>query len=136
MVCPASSIGLRDSTQEVLIEKIRRGLNYRTLARLAQAIGVRERELASKLGISVRTLPRRKASGLLSPRESDRLVRLAFLFEDAIRLFEGDVAEAADWFTAPQRALGGISPLDYADTEPGVQEVRNLIGRLGEGVFS
>jgi uncharacterized protein (DUF2384 family) len=34
------------------------------------------------------------------------------------------------------RALGGRSPLDFAQTEPGAREVENVIGRLEHGVFS
>ncbi|MBW1797126.1 MAG: DUF2384 domain-containing protein, partial [Deltaproteobacteria bacterium] len=36
----------------------------------------------------------------------------------------------------PARALGGKTPLEYADTEPGAQEVDELLGRIEHGVFS
>ena len=130
------SLGLRVQSREALIAKIRRGLGFQALSRLAGLLGVTEVQLAKALSIRPRTLARRKASGTLQADESDRLVRLALLFEEAIWLFEGDEVQAARWFTSPQRALGGAPPLAYADTEPGVLEVYELLGRIEYGILS
>jgi len=52
-------------------------------------------------------------------------------------LFTGTLsASAAHWLHTPKRALGGAAPIEYADTEPGVREIQDLIGRLEHGVFS
>jgi putative toxin-antitoxin system antitoxin component (TIGR02293 family) len=51
-------------------------------------------------------------------------------------LFEGDANAARQWLTAPQPALGGSTPGDYAATELGAREVENLIGRLEHGIPS
>jgi putative toxin-antitoxin system antitoxin component (TIGR02293 family) len=48
----------------------------------------------------------------------------------------GSKDRARQWLMNPQRALGGQKPLDYADTEPGAEEVMNLLGRLEQGVFT
>jgi putative toxin-antitoxin system antitoxin component (TIGR02293 family) len=40
------------------------------------------------------------------------------------------------WFTSPKIALGGKTPLEYADTELGAREVEDLLSRLEHGVFS
>jgi putative toxin-antitoxin system antitoxin component (TIGR02293 family) len=40
------------------------------------------------------------------------------------------------WLKSPQKALGGKTPLEYSDTEPGAREVEDLLGRLEHGVFS
>ena len=79
---------------------------------------------------------RRKASGKLTTEESERLLRIAGIFEDAVDLFEGDVPAAVNWLTTPRKALGDRPPLSYARTEPGAREVENLIGRLEHGIFS
>ncbi len=75
-------------------------------------------------------------SGRLAPDESERLLRVSMLFEKAVDLFDGDVAEATRWLRSPQRGLGGPSPLEFARTEVGAREVENLIGRLEHGVIS
>jgi putative toxin-antitoxin system antitoxin component (TIGR02293 family) len=83
-----------------------------------------------------RTLARRKARNKLSGPESERLVRLSFVFDKAVELFEGDPEAARQWLRSPAPALGGLTPLAAVETELGAQEVESLIGRLEHGVFS
>jgi putative toxin-antitoxin system antitoxin component (TIGR02293 family) len=92
--------------------------------------------LSIVLHLPPRTLARRRKAGRLSAAESDRLVRLAQLFERATALFQGDAASATAWFLAPCRALGGQTPLAVVETEIGAAEVEQLLGRLAHGVFS
>ena len=118
-----------------LIRQVERGFSFKTLQALESRSGIAVSRIASVIGIPERTLARRKASGRLSPDESERLLRISAVFEDAVDLFEGDVAAAVNWLTAPRRALGNQSPLNYSRTELGAREVENLIGRLEHGVF-
>jgi putative toxin-antitoxin system antitoxin component (TIGR02293 family) len=122
--------------QRELIERIKNGLKFGVLESLSSATGQPLTELASRVGIPARTLARRKSSGKLSMEESERVVRLAGLYERAAELFGGDVTNARQWMSQPKKALGGESPLDYAATELGAREVENLIGRLEHGVFA
>ncbi|MGA8366795.1 MAG: antitoxin Xre/MbcA/ParS toxin-binding domain-containing protein, partial [Candidatus Acidiferrales bacterium] len=92
--------------------------------------------IASVIEIPDRTLARRKAAGRLAPDESERLLRIATVFEKAVGLFEGDVSEALNWLATPKEALGNNIPLSYSRFEPGAREVENLIGRLEHGVFT
>lgn len=122
--------------QRELIERIKNGLKFGVLESLSLATGQPLAELASRIGIPPRTLARRKSAGKLSMEESERVVRLAGLYERAAELFDGDVVNARQWMSQPKKALGGESPLDYAATELGAREVENLIGRLEHGVFA
>jgi putative toxin-antitoxin system antitoxin component (TIGR02293 family) len=81
-------------------------------------------------------LARRQQEGKLTPEESDRLLRASRVFTRALELFEGDAAAALSWLSEPQVALGGIVPLEIADTEIGANEVESLIGRLEHGIPS
>ncbi len=92
--------------------------------------------LASAIGLSPRTLTRRKKEKKLSASESDRLVTLTRLLAQAVALFEGQKSSAFRWFVQPNRALGTLTPLEMAATETGAREVENLIGGLEHGVFS
>lgn len=92
--------------------------------------------LATMIGIPERTLARRKTAGRLAPGESERLLRIANLFERCVELFDGDVAAAVNWLTTPNQALHQEAPLTAARTEFGAREVEDLIGRLEHGVFS
>lgn len=98
--------------------------------------GIPLTQIAEIIGTPPRTLARRKAAGRLSADESEKLLRLSAVFENALELFDGDRSEALTWLASPKRELENQTPLDYARTEVGAREVENLIGRLEHGVFS
>ena len=81
--------------------------------------------LAGALGLSMRTLARRRAAGRLAPSESDPLLRTARLVEMATVAL-GSAAGAAAWMTQTH-ALFGESPLLRADTAPGAREVEDAL---------
>ena len=118
-----------------LIARVRGGLPVSELDALQNILDVPIDNLATKLGISKATLHRRKIAGRLEPDESDRVVRFARLMGKAIEVFEGEEAARA-WMSSPQYGLDGETPLDYATTELGAQEVRNLLGRIDHSVYS
>lgn len=127
-------LGLATRTRD-LIDAVKAGLPVRTFRAVADALGISDAELARAAGISGTTLTRRKRAGSLNPEESDRVLRIARLLDRAAEAF-GDPDEAAAWLKAPNVALGGATPLAYAETEIGAREVENLIGRLEHGVYS
>ncbi|HUF67164.1 MAG TPA: antitoxin Xre/MbcA/ParS toxin-binding domain-containing protein [Longimicrobiales bacterium] len=127
-------LGLRTYETVDLHSRIEQGLSYDSLERLQQVLDVPMSELARFVRISPRTLARRKEVGRLQPDESDRLLRLSRLVGLALQLFEGSLEEARSWLYAPNRALGGGSPLEFATTDVGAREVEQLIGRLEHGV--
>jgi putative toxin-antitoxin system antitoxin component (TIGR02293 family) len=130
------SLGLNPTGTDDLISQIERGLPFKALESLAELTGLHVTTIALLLRMPERTLARRKAAGRLAPEESERLLRISGVFENALQLFEGNVAAAVTWLTSPKRALGDHTPLAYSRTEPGAREVENLIGRLEHGVFS
>lgn len=131
-----SSLGLKASSTNKLIEELERGLSFKALERLTELSGITLTAIARAIGIPERTLARRKSAGRLAPDESERLLRISSIFEKTVDLFEGDITGAVNWLTTPKRAFGGRLPLDYSRTELGAREVENLIGRLEHGVFS
>jgi putative toxin-antitoxin system antitoxin component (TIGR02293 family) len=127
---------LRASNSAELIQQVERGFSFKTLHTLESRSGLPGAALAGLVGIPERTLARRKSKGKFTPEESERLLRLGTVFEQAVELFEGDRAAALRWLTAPRKALEGNTPLAYARTELGAREVEDLIGRLEHGVVS
>ena len=98
-------------------------------------MGISEQALASVTKIAVQTLTLRKKEGRLHIDESERLLRIGMLYDRAVEVLGGQEV-ARQWFVTPLTALGCVSPLDYADTEPGAREVEDLLGRIEYGVFS
>jgi len=131
-----TSLGLQASRPADLIREVERGFSFRLLKTFAAATGLPVSRIASLLNLPERTLARRRVSGRLAPDESERLLRLARVFDKAVALFEGDATAAMAWLTSPRKALGAESPLAYSRTELGAREVENLMGRLEYGVFS
>jgi putative toxin-antitoxin system antitoxin component (TIGR02293 family) len=68
------------------------------------------------------------------PKESDRLARIARLFERALELFDGNVDAAGTWLVTQQPALDDLAPVELAKTEVGTIEVEMLIGRIELGL--
>jgi putative toxin-antitoxin system antitoxin component (TIGR02293 family) len=119
-----------------LDRQVRKGLGYSTFSRFQRNTGIAAASIAELIQIPTRTLTRRKADGKFAPEESDRLVRAARVFGRTMELFEGDAAASREWLTAPQPALGGRIPLEFARTQVGAAEVEGLVGRLEHGIPS
>lgn len=130
-----ASLGLRTAATSEMIAAVKRGLPAGAFAALAAKLGVSEAALAGVTGISASTLLRRKRAGRLSSEESEHVLRVARLLDIAARLF-GSADDAAAWMRDENPALGGASPLVFADTEVGAREVEDLLGRLELGVYS
>lgn len=119
-----------------LAELVREGLPVRALLLLAERLDVRQAEISEKIGIPKRTLTRRLTQhARLTAAESDRAVRLAQVYSNAAETL-GSGEKAAAWLKTPNRALRGGRPLDQLDTDPGVREVEDVLGRIAYGVYS
>jgi putative toxin-antitoxin system antitoxin component (TIGR02293 family) len=130
------SLGLKSGNVAALVEELKTGLPFAALARFQKKSQLSMPVISKVLQIPPRTLARRRASGTLTSHESERLVRLAGLFDKAVDLFEGDAAAAKSWLQTPKKALGNRVPLEWAESEIGAREVEDLIGRLEHGVYS
>lgn len=128
------SIGVQAGKVEDLIVTLKKGLPISSLNKLCKHMGVSERRLATTVNIAQRTLTRRKSEGRFRPDESERVLRLARLFERAIEVM-GSEQNAQKWFQSPVKGLGGKTPLEFADTEPGAQAVEAMLDRIEDGVF-
>jgi putative toxin-antitoxin system antitoxin component (TIGR02293 family) len=119
-----------------LAQLVRTGLPAGSVSALAERLHLGNGVLSRKLGISQRTLTRRLSYGsLLTAAESDRTVRMARVYANAIEMI-GDRDKAIEWLGTPNRALGGGRPLDQLDTDMGARMVEDILGRIAYGVYS
>ena len=131
-----TTLGLKSMDVPTLIRAANAGLSWNSVKRFLGATGLNQQQLAKYLDIPERTFARRRETGSLDRRESEKLLRLAEIWEAGLDLFDGDEARTREWLVAPAFGLGNVAPIDYARTEFGGREVRALIGRMADGVFS
>ncbi|WP_374962232.1 antitoxin Xre/MbcA/ParS toxin-binding domain-containing protein [Spongiibacter tropicus] len=112
-----------------LVEVVRVGLSSDSLKFLADHTGVAESDLSRYLYIPEEQLgmPR------LGMFESERLLRMAHIFDLVVDLHGGDVAEASDWMQSPKCMLGELTPLEVVGSEVGARNVENLVERRRKG---
>ena len=116
-----------------VVAKVRAGLPFAELRRFQASSGLTMDRIASLSGLPRRTLMRRKGKKL-NREESQALVRLERLYAIAFDVFEEE-ALAKAWLQRPNPALGGRSPLEFADTDVGARVVERLMGQIEHGVF-
>ena len=73
------------------------------------------------------------ARSRLKVPEGERAVRIMRVYDRAKRLFATH-DNTRQWLNSELPALGGRTPLDFAQTEPGAREVEAVIERLEDGV--
>jgi len=119
-----------------LAGKVEEGVPVMDVVAFGRSSGFTLDELAKLLRIPPRTYARRVATKTrLKIGESDRAVRIMRLFDRARRVF-GTQARTRQWLHRPLRVLGGRTPLDFAQTEPGAREVEAVLDRFEDGTFS
>jgi putative toxin-antitoxin system antitoxin component (TIGR02293 family) len=127
-------VGRSVRSPEDLAKRVREGLPFAALSAVVQQYEISRDVVCEILHLSRRNFLRRKEQHRLSPEESDRLYRLARVLAHANRVFE-DPQESADWIQTPNTALGKQQPLSLLDTDIGVQQVDQVLGRIAHGII-
>jgi putative toxin-antitoxin system antitoxin component (TIGR02293 family) len=103
---------------------------------LAKITRIDKKELAACLSITTATLHRLAKTGQFTPNESDKLYRFTTVLLRATALFEANQDEAITWLQSNIKGLGDNRPLDMISTRAGCVAVKDIIGRLENGVFT
>jgi putative toxin-antitoxin system antitoxin component (TIGR02293 family) len=127
-------LGKKISTVKALDMAVREGLPYDSMKKASMHMDIKGRKMSALLSSSARTIVRRKSANRLNQAESDRLARLARITALAEEVFE-DKDSALRWLHKPNRYLDGRSPLDLMETDPGAEEIRQMLGRIDAGVY-
>ena len=131
---PPRSIDQLEATElSGLLASIEEGLPTSLVNQVEERLDLTPQEMASFLGISPRTLERRRENGTLTSVESERLYRIVRLFRKAAEVFESE-KHARSWLKRPQMRLGEQVPLQVARLEPGARETERLLGRIEHGI--
>ncbi|WP_095054780.1 antitoxin Xre/MbcA/ParS toxin-binding domain-containing protein [Pseudomonas sp. Irchel s3b2] len=110
------------------------GLSFELLDQVASLLQMQRADISNALCMSPAMLARRAKTGRFNTAESDRLVALIAVYEEALSLFENDAVAAKKWMNCRVRGLGSRRPLDMLGTRVETNAVLDLIGRLERGV--
>jgi putative toxin-antitoxin system antitoxin component (TIGR02293 family) len=129
------TLGGKVRREDDLIKQIHQGLPYKTVENLMAATAISLVVLRQLLGVTERTLQRRQAQKVLTKAESNRIVRLAKLFERTAKVL-GDREEAKAWLHHPNTTLGNKTPIEMMDDPISEERVYAVLGRIEHGVYS
>lgn len=118
-----------------LYELVHQGLPFELLDQIATFVQMPREDISHAICVSPTTLVCRAKAGRFNTVESDRLVSLIAVFDEALSLFENDTAAAAKWMSSPLQGLGLKRPIDMLGTWVEANAVLDLIGRLERGVL-
>jgi putative toxin-antitoxin system antitoxin component (TIGR02293 family) len=115
--------------------EIERGLPLSTLEEFSAYSGIAVKDLLEVV-IPARTLKhRRQRQESLNLDESDRLARVARLYELAVKVF-GNPEKAKRWLTKPKMRFEERSPLIMMHTDQGGRGVEEMLYQIDEGMFA
>lgn len=116
------------------IDRVADGFPFTFFEELSSRLHWTETQLASLLFIEPRTLTRRRRAGSFTRLESDRLARVARIWDATLEFFDDDAEAARTWLQRPRAALRGDPPIALAATDAGAREVERLLVQLDHGV--
>ncbi len=114
---------------------VEKGVPLSALEEFASYSGFSLKELLEVV-IPARTLKhRRERKEPLSVDESDRMARVARLYEFSVRIF-GDREKARRWLLRSKQRFEERSPLSMMRTEAGGRQVEEWLIQIDEGMFA
>ncbi|PKO00113.1 MAG: antitoxin [Chloroflexi bacterium HGW-Chloroflexi-4] len=114
---------------------VHKGFPFSVFEALQKEVGLSQNQLSSILGISTRTLTRRKNDNHFTAIESDILYRVARVVASTVTIF-GDTEKARLWLYKPNRGLGGEIPFNLLNTYIGSKQVEDVLRRIKYGIYS
>ena len=118
-----------------LVDLDARTVPFAAVPALAERIGVTAEDLLAVVGIPARTAARRKAARFLRPDEADRVLRVARIVEESVRVF-GGYPKAAAWLRARHPLLSGEAPFALLGSDAGAKAVSDELIRIDHGDFA
>src|ERR1039458_8777376 len=115
--------------------EIERGLPLSTLEEFSAYSGIAVKDLLEVV-IPARTLKhRRQKKEPLNLDESDRLARVAKIYELAVQVY-GDRDDGRKWLCGQKSRFDGKTALEMMRTRAGEQAVRDFLIQIDEGYFA
>lgn len=119
----------------ISLARIEAGLPLTALSELVELTGLGWPTVYETV-LPARTLKHRRAKRQsLTVDESDKLARVARVFDHAMRTF-GDLEKARLWMGRPKERFDGRSPVQMLSTDAGSLLVDEMLGQIEYGFFA
>jgi len=136
----ARAIGIGDQTKRLsaieLVEAVKMGLPAKVYVAVQKETGLSQAEIAEILGVSTRYLQAKRQNDLLNTTASERLVKLREIWSFGLDVFNGNKVDFKEWLYEPLAPLDGKSPMYIMTNFIGMEQVKQLLGRIQYGVYS
>jgi putative toxin-antitoxin system antitoxin component (TIGR02293 family) len=117
------------------LETVEAGVPVATMARFVTASGMQLKDVYEVV-IPARTLKHRKArKEPLTSDESDKLVRLIRVYDQALRVL-GEKEKALYWLSEPKKRFEDRTPIQMLRTDLGGRMVEEMLGQIYYGMFA
>lgn len=121
-----------DLSSWALKDAIDSGFCIEELRKIKDEYRLKDEDLAKLLGVSIRTILRRK-NKLLTPDESSKIILLAKVLEKCRKLM-GTRDNVMEWMHFNQPELNDNPPIKICTNIIGYEEVMNLLGQMEWGL--
>ena len=122
-------------SEQEIISRSRQGVLRAEADRVAQLVGLTDKEMAAALGLSTSYLHRLKTDQPMSRDASERLLLLENVLQHGLDTFDGRATTVLNWLRSSLRELDGQTPLQTLDTVTGFTLVDRVLGRIDHGIF-
>ena len=117
------------------LETVEAGVPVATITSFVAASGMQLKDIYEVV-IPARTLKHRKSrKEPLTPDESDKLVRLVRVYDQAVRVL-GETEKALYWLSEPKRRFDRRTPIQMLRTDLGGRMVEEMLGQIYHGMFA
>lgn len=113
----------------------RKGVSKEVMKQIQTNLGLSQKEIATLLHLTPRTLQRMADEDLLSPAASGHLLELVRIYSRAVEVLGGEDL-ARQWLHTPIHAFNEVVPIALLDTPVGIQWVFTVLGRIEHGLYS
>ncbi len=118
-----------------LVSLSRHGLPKSTASNLSEVLGLSMEQFSKLLHVSLRTLQRKDDKELLSVYSTEQLLEIASLVSRGIEVF-ATLENFKSWLHSSPYILNGQRPVDFLDTRFGIHYLKDLMGRIEQGIPS
>ena len=118
-----------------LIEITREGLPKSVVVTISSILGVSMEKMSHLIHVSHRTIQRKDNHELLNVYSTEQILEIAEVISRGIEVI-GTLESFVKWLHTEVRVFDFKKPLDFLDTSFGTKLIKDVLGRIEQGVYS